>query len=368
MTDFIPQIEPWIDERELYYLKKVVDSTYVTENVLTKEFEDRIKKLTGSKHAIAYTNGTVALYACLKSLNIGPGDEVIVPNLTFIATSNAVLMTGATPVFCEVSPATLCIDPEEIIKLINKNTKAIMPVHLYGQSADMHRIMQIAKKYGIGVIEDAAQGVGVKFDNRHVGTYGDLGILSFYGNKTITCGEGGIILTNCDELKQACYRLKNHGRDGKGVFIHKYVGFNFCFTEMQAAIGLAQLDKLPAIISKKQKIYDKYQESLKSLNHVLRPVYLDPRTTPVHWFTSFLTSRKEELQNYLKSKNIQTRDFFYPLSLQPCYECLESETFKISERCYYEGISLPSSYKLKTEQQEYIIDSIKEFFKNDTVS
>ena len=137
---------------------------------------------------------------------------------------------------------------------------------------------------------------------------------------------------------------------------------------MQAAIGLAQLDKLPAIISKKQKIHDKYQESLKSLNDVLRPIYLDPRTTPVHWFTSFLTSRKKELQSYLKSKNIQTRDFFYPLNLQPCYECLASKPFKISEKSYYEGISLPSSYKLKTEQQEYIIDSIKEFFKDDTVS
>ena len=201
MKTYIPQIEPWIDDEELVQLKRVIQSTYVTEHELTQEFEDLIKELTGARYAVALTNGTAALYCCLVALGVGPGDEVIVPNLTFIATANAVLMAGATPIFCEVERDTMCMDPAAAEKLITSKTRALMPVHLYGQSADMHRLVKIAKDHGIKIIEDAAQGVGVKFDNKHVGTYGDLGILSFYGNKTITCGEGGIILTDDEELR-----------------------------------------------------------------------------------------------------------------------------------------------------------------------
>jgi len=252
MRDFIPQIEPWIDNRELYYLKKVVESTYVTENKLTKEFENRVKESTGSKYAIAYTNGTMALYACLKALGIKRSDKVIVPNMTFVATANAVIMAGATPVFCEVQEDTFCMDPEQLKGLIDPYTKAIIPVHLYGQAANMDSIMAIANDKNIPIIEDAAQGVGVKYKDKHVGTFGDMGILSYYGNKTITCGEGGIILTDSEDLAKACYRLKNHGRDTKGIFKHDHIGYNFSFTEMQAAIGLAQMDKLPDIISKKR--------------------------------------------------------------------------------------------------------------------
>ena len=362
MKGFIPQIEPWIDETELFYLKKVIDSSYVTEYSLTEQFEEEIKKLTGSKYAIAYTNGTAALFACIVNLGIGAGDEVIVPNMTFVATSNAVLMAGAKPVFCEVDKNTLCIDPEQILKLITPQTKAIMPVHLYGQSADMHRIMEIAKENNLYVVEDAAQGVGVKFDNKHVGTYGDLGILSFYGNKTITCGEGGVILTDDKDLRDKCYRFKNHGRDKKGIFVHEHIGYNFAFTEMQAAIGLSQLKKLSKIIERKQEIYDRYKKELSPIDNVLKPIEIDARTFPVHWFTSFLTEHKKELQQYLRDKAIQTRDFFYPLNLQPCYSHLDCGSFLISEDSYEQGISLPSSYALKNEQQSYIIDSINEYF------
>ena len=170
MKDYIPQIEPWIDEKELIQLKRVIDSTYVTENELTKEFEALIRKLTGSKHAIAMTNGTVALYSCLKAIGVGPGDEVIVPDMTFIATANAVIMAGATPVFCDVRKDTFCINISKVEKLITNKTKAIMPVHLYGQSAEMGILMQLASKYSLKVIEDAAQGVGVFYNKKHLGT------------------------------------------------------------------------------------------------------------------------------------------------------------------------------------------------------
>ena len=363
MRDFIPQIEPWIDQEEMVQLQRVVDSTYVTENKLTKEFEERIKDLTGSKYAVAVTNGTAALYCCLTSLGVGQGDEVIVPNLTFVASSNAIIWCGATPVFCEVSEETFCIDPQEMEKLITPKTKAIMPVHLYGQSADMDAIMKIAIKYDLKVIEDAAQGVGVRFNGKHTGTFGDMGILSFYGNKTITCGEGGVILTDSKELRDLSYRMKNHGRPIKGTFKHDAIGYNFAFTEMQAAIGIAQLNKLSRITEKKLEIHDRYCEELEQLGDKFVKLRLDPRCTPVWWFTSFVTEYKQELKEHLLTKGIQTRDFFYPLHMQPCYEHMKIDgDFTISEQLYSKGISLPSSYNLTNEEQRYIIECVLEFF------
>ena len=367
MKSFIPQIEPFIDECELEYLKAVINSTYVTEHKLTHEFEEKIEDLTGAKHAIAVCNGTAALFCCLKSLDIGTGDEVIVPNLTFIATANAVLMAGATPVLCDIKKDDLSFDISKLEKCISNKTKAIMPVHLYGFSADMDAILEVANKYDLKIIEDAAQGVGVYRNDQHVGTFGDLGILSFYGNKTITCGEGGVILTDSDDLSKRCYQLKNHGRSTKGVFIHEAVGYNFCCTEMQAAIGLAQLDKLPRIIEAKQTIRDGYVQALASIKDKLEPLTPGPLTSPVYWFTSFLTPYKKDLQKYLKKEGIQTREFFYPLDKQPCYDTnvRRGTTFENSHELHSLGISLPSSYSLKLGDQRRVITAIEEFFRED---
>lgn len=366
MRDFIPQIEPWIDESELAQLKRVVDSTYVTEHKLTTEFEGLIQDMTGSSYVMSITNGTAALFCCLKAMGIGEGDEVIVPNMTFIASSNAVLMAGATPVFCDIKPTNFCIDDEKIESLITPKTKAIMPVHLYGQSCDMYKIVEISDKYNIKILEDAAQGVGVEFDGKHVGTFGDMGILSFYGNKTITCGEGGVILTESKELRDKCYQLKNHGRLTKGTFCHDEIGYNFCFTEMQAAIGISQMHKLDRIIRRKKQIYDLYHKRLSPVQHRLRRVYVDPRCSPVWWFTSFLTKDKSDLKSFLIDKGIQTRDFFYPLDVQPCYSDLvgKNERLSVTEQVYQEGISLPSSYIMTDEEQNYVITSVLDFYKD----
>src|SRR5688572_26019211 len=190
----IPQIQPWIDNEEMIQLQRVIQSTYLVEHDLTKEFEGLTRQLTGAEFAVATTNGTTALYCCLVALGIGPGDEVLIPDLTFIATANAVLMAGARPVFCDVDKNTFCIDMTDARKRVTQNTKAVMPVHLYGQSADMTAVADFAREFNLKVIEDAAQGVGVRFNNKHIGTFGDCGVLSYYGNKTITCGEGGMIL------------------------------------------------------------------------------------------------------------------------------------------------------------------------------
>lgn len=364
----IIQIQPWIDGNELTELERVIKSTFVVEHDLTKEFEQMTIDMAGAKHAIAMANGTMALFCALKSLDIGVGDEVIVPNITFIATANAVILAGAKPVLCEIEKDTFCIDAIRAEKLITKKTKAIIPVHLYGQSADMDKILSLSKQYNIKVIEDAAQGVGVKFKGKHVGTFGEAGILSYYGNKIITCGEGGIVLTDNEEIAKKCYRLKNHGRDKKGVFIHEYIGFNFSFTEMQAAIGIAQMKKLEKIIQKKQTIYNKYFSNLKGLER-FKPVYVDNRSSPVFWFTSFLSEDADELTEYLLKNGIQTRRFFYPLHLQPCYLNYDNignvnDDFSISEAVYNRGISLPSSFSLTSEEQDYVIEHIKKFYEN----
>lgn len=364
----ITQIEPWIDDLELNELKRVIDSTFVVEHNLTHEFEEMTKKLTGAKHAIALTNGTMALFASLVALGIQPGDEVLIPNITFVATANAVILAGAKPVLCEVKADTITIDIKKAHQLINEKTKVIIPVHLYGQSADMDEVLAFAKKYSLKVLEDAAQGVGVYFNGKHTGTFGDVGILSYYGNKTITCGEGGVVLTDDDELAKSVYRLKNHGRDVKGTFIHETIGYNFAFTEMQAAIGISQMKKLPKIIEKKREIHDLYEKELAEINE-FKIVHLDSRVMPVFWFTSFLCDDSDKLAEYLKTFGIQTRKFFYPLHLQPCYSDKKyidniDDNFSLSEEIYKKGISLPSSYNLTVKNQYEVINKVKEFYAN----
>lgn len=362
----IVQVEPWINIAELEQLKRVIDSTFLVEHRLTREFERMTEEFTGAKHAIAICNGSMALFVCLKALGIGPGDEVIIPNLTFIASATSVVLAGATPVSCEIKEDTFCIDVQKAEKLVTSRTKAVMPVHLYGQSADMVEVLAFASRHNLRTIEDAAEGIGVRFNGRHVGTFGQMGILSYYGNKTITCGEGGIILTDDDDLAKSAYCLKNYGRPSKGTFIHDEIGFNFSFTDLQAAIGIAQMGKVEAIVKKKKVIHDKYVHALRDTKQCC-PTYIDPRCSPVFWFTLFLCEERERLARFLLQRRIQTRGVFCPLHRQPCFADgrilrIIDDDFSISESIYKRGIALPSSYGLTLEQQCVVVDKIKAFY------
>ena len=364
----IVQVEPWIDRSELLELTRAIDSTFITENELTREFESAIAQLTGARHAIAVCNGTLALFVCLKALGIAPGDEVIVPDLTFIASANAVILAGATPVLCDVAADTFCIDMSRAEQLLTKQTRAIMPVHLYGQSADMAAVLAFARKHHLQVIEDAAEGIAVRFNGQHVGTFGDMGILSFYGNKTVTCGEGGIVLTNDASLAKAAYRLKNYGRDQKGSFIHHSIGFNFSFTDLHAAIGISQLKKMSRIVAQKKLLRDRYVAELQDLPG-FRLAPIDPRCEPVFWFSCFLCDAPESLAAFLAAQRIQTHRFFYPLHLQPCFaDGLHvrnlHDDFAVSESLYRQGICLPSSYSLNEADQSHVITQIRRFYEN----
>lgn len=364
----IIQIEPWIDKRELREIKKVIESTFLIENKATKEFEEIVKKYTNSRYVLAVSNATVGLFCCLKSLGIGddPSDEVIVPNVTFIATANSVLMAGSKVVLCDVDKSNGKMNIEELKRKITSKTKAIIPVHLYGYPCDMFSIKEICEEYGLYCIEDAAQGLGTFYYSKHVGTIGDCGVISLYGNKSITTGEGGLILTDNEEIYKKCYRLKNHGRDTKGVFIHDYIGYNFCYTDLQAAVGIAQMGKYDKILTKKRKIYDRYCEGFKNISNIRKIDYIDKQEKPNWWFSSFMFERSNELEKYLKENEVQTRKFFYPLHMQPCYvnfdRVIKSGEYIGSIEFFNNGLSLPSSYSLEPDQQKEVIEKIKRFY------
>lgn len=357
----INQIEPWIDEDELAELTTVIKSTRVTENEATRQFEELIKQLTGANHAVAMTNGTMALFSILRALGVGPGDEVIVPDMTFVATANAVILAGAQPVFCDVSPDTYCIDVDLAETLVTERTKAIIPVHLYGLAAEMDELADLCSRLRLLLIEDAAQGVGVKYKGRHAGTIGRAGMLSFYGNKTITTGEGGVVITDDEDLARDCYKLKNHGRRVKGVFVHESVGFNFGFTDLQAAVGIAQLHKLPRIIQRKREIRDFYQAHLAGVRDIEFQTIQD-HTEPVFWFTNVYTDDVERLAKHLRSNGIGTRRFFYPLHKQPCYEDLRPPECPVSADGHARALSLPSGAGLNDDQLHLVVDCIADYF------
>ncbi|MFC1994383.1 DegT/DnrJ/EryC1/StrS family aminotransferase [Chloroflexota bacterium] len=354
----IPQYEPWIGEEELTQLADVVRANWVTEGNKTKEFEREVAEYCGVKHAVAVCNGTIALYVALKALGIGVGDEVIVPDFTFIASANSVKMAGATPVLVDVDIKTFNIDPDCVSQAITTKTKAIMPVHIYGQSADMDELLRIKDEYGLYIIEDAAQGIGVKFNGKHVGSFGNASCFSFYGNKTITTGEGGVILTSDDKVAEKCYMLKSHGTKQRGTYIHEDIGYNFRITDLQSAIGLAQLSKLDMILEMKSRNEIIYKDNLSSVTGIQFP-RIDSRCDYVPWLINVLVDDPQNLREFLMKEGIETRPFFYPLHRQPCYNIRDE--FPNSDYLYERGLSLPSSVLLTEEQIGYICEKINLF-------
>lgn len=358
--EFIPQIQPWIDENELRHITEVVQSTYITEHKKTEEFLSMIKSYTGAKYAIAMGNGTLALIACLIAEDIGPGDEVIVPNLTFIATANAVKLVGATPVFCDVNRETGCIDVDNFKDLITEKTKCIIPVHLYGQVSPIENIMEYARKRGLLVVEDAAESFGIFSKGHHTGTLADYGMFSFFANKTITCGEGGVVFTDSEERYKKLFRVKNHGRDRKGIFVHEAIGYNFCFTDLQAAIGVSQMEKMDRIMERKNEIYEHYVKAFADQPNI-RIMETPSHITSNHWFVNVALRNPELTSQKLKEANIGSRRFFYPLNRQPCFAGdLENKNraYPNTEWLFDHGLSLPSSVIITDAELQYISDTI----------
>ncbi len=354
---YIPQFEPWLDEAELTQLSECIRDNWIAGGKKVVEFERRIAELCNVKRTAACVNGTVALFMSLKALGIGQGDEVIVPDFTFIASANSVVMANATPIFVDVYADTLNMDPEAFEDAITPKTKAVMPVHLYGQSANMDAVMKIAEQHCLSVIEDNAQGIGVTWNGKPAGSFGDVSILSFYADKTLTTGEGGMVLTNSDEIADKCLRLAHQGNLSKGQYVHETIGYNFRMTDLQAAIGLAQLDKLSRIIEMKRANEKLYRDLL---NDVVKFPRIDGKCFNVPFRIVILVDDPEELSRHLSGEGIDTRRVFYPLHMQPCYN--RSGDFPNSVRAYERGLALPSSARLTSEQIEYVCMKIRKYY------
>lgn len=363
----IPQYEPYLDGRELQYLADCIESNWITGGPKVKEFESRMAKLTGAKHAIACCNGTMALYIGLKIMGIGAGDSVIVPDFTFIASANSVVMAGAEPVFCDVDRNSFCMNAETIEKVITPKVKAIMPVGIYGNSPDMRELCSIATDAGLKIIEDAAQDIAVTWNGKHLGTFGDVGCMSFYSDKTITTGCGGMVFTDSDEMAEKAIMLMNQGRLKRGWYVHETIGFNFRLTDLGAAIGLAQLDKLPEIVDKKKAHEELYRTLLADIEQVEFPK-IDKQCFNVPFRHNILVPDPEALSKHLTNLGIGNLRFFYPLHRQPCYKYLKYDDimFPNTVEVYDRGLSLPSSAKLPNAEIAYICVKIKEFYEGET--
>jgi perosamine synthetase len=361
----INQLVPFVGDEELVNLTNVINNKWLTEGPYSVEFLEQIKDFTGAKYAVLTNNGTLALFLGLLALGIEKDDEIIVPDFTFIASATSIVFSGAKPVFVDVNPDDYHIDISKIEALITDRTKAIMPVHIYGQCADMDPIMAIAKKYNLQVIEDAAQGYGVFYNKQHTGTLGDLGTISFFADKTITTGEGAVILTNNEEIFQKLQYLRNQGRAHSGTFIHPALGMNFRLTDLQCAVGVAQLKKFSEIERMKVRNYNYYKKYLHDVDEITFVKELD-YCNFVPFRVSLTVQNQKELIKYLESNGIQTRGYFYPLHKQPCFSHLNNDDsdFPVSNQLNIEGLALPVYPTLEPEEILHVCDCIKTFYSN----
>ncbi|HHY55465.1 MAG TPA: DegT/DnrJ/EryC1/StrS family aminotransferase, partial [Chloroflexi bacterium] len=264
--DFIPVYTPLLNGREEKYLLDAVRSGWISSlGAYVTRFEEAFARFCGVRHAISVSNGTVAIHLALHALGIGPGDEVIVPSLTFVATANAVHYTGATPVFADVDPVTWCLDPADVRRRLTSRTRAVIPVHLYGHPAPMPDLQALAAEHDLLVIEDAAEAHGAAIVGRRVGGWGRIGAFSFYANKIITTGEGGMLTTDDDALAARCRMLRDHAMPPQRRYWHDEVGFNYRMTNLQAAVGVAQMERIDSFIRRKREIAARYREELADI-------------------------------------------------------------------------------------------------------
>ncbi|MBN2610993.1 MAG: DegT/DnrJ/EryC1/StrS family aminotransferase [Bacteroidales bacterium] len=359
------QIQPYFDRSEIRNLKKAIKTGWVTEGPFSQEFLSSIKEFTGAKYAVLANNGTLGLFLSLLAVGIKEGDEVIVPDFTFNASASSIAFTGAIPVFVDIRTDDLQINVSQIEKAITKKTKAIMPVHIYGHSCDMDPIIEIAKKHNLLVVEDAAQGFGVFYKGRHTGTIGDVGMISFFADKTITTGEGAVVLTSNEEIFNKLKMLRNQGRPNSGTFIHPELGMNFRMTDLQCALGVAQFKKFEKIKAIKLRNHRLYEEYLKNVGEI-EYMKVNDFTTFVPFRVNVKVPKLEELINHLENNGIQTRRMFYPLHRQPCFSYLKykEDEFPGADEAYAKGMSLAIHCGLKEKEIRYICEKIKEFYNN----
>ena len=356
-----PVYKPELTGNEQAYVKECLDSTWISsKGKYVTLFEDKFSEYLGVKYATTVSNGTVALHLALLALGIGPGDEVIVPTFTYIASVNAIAYVGATPVFVDSDEGSWNIDDKQITNKITQKTKAILVVHLYGNPCEMDSICNICSRHNLMLIEDVAEAFGSQYKGKFLGEFGDISTFSFFGNKTITTGEGGMVISNNKGLIDRVSHLKSQAVSASREYWHDEIGFNYRMTNICAAIGVAQLENADNIIKKKQLVAEWYKLELKETG-ISFPLE-DNNLVNTYWMVSVLLENeqlKTGLRNHLKICGIETRPFFYPSHIQPAFKSVEK--FPIAESISLRGLNLPSYPGLTQDNIRCIGNNIKDY-------
>ena len=356
--------QPSLEGNEKKYVNECLDTTWISsKGEFIQRFEQGFADFIGADHATSVHNGTVAIHLALLAAGIGEGDEVIVPTFTYVASVNTIVQAGATPVFCESRADSWQIDVEDAERRITPKTKAIMAVHLYGHPCQMDALQAVCAKHKLLLVEDCAEAFGTLYKGQHVGTFGDTATFSFFGNKTITTGEGGMVVCKDTEVAKRAYHLKNQGVSSTRQYWHDVVAYNYRMTNIQAAIGVAQLERANEIIEKKRKIGAWYAEELKDLPVNTHKEIGDVRHS--YWMVSLLApdaSARDALRTHLAAEGIETRPLFYPAHTMPMFEHLTKESFPVAADLAARGMNLPSYPGLSQDDVKAICVSIRGYF------
>jgi perosamine synthetase len=359
----IPVFAPWLSENVRRYVLDCVDSGWISSlGQYVERFERDFAAFCEARHGVATSNGTTALHLALVTLGIGPGDEVLVPDLTFVSTANVVRYTGATPVLVDVDLRTWGMDPADARRKLTPRTRAIIPVHLYGHPVDMDSLLALAAAHGLEVVEDAAEAHGARHRGRRVGALGKIGAFSFYGNKIITTGEGGMLVTNDPTLAERAAFLRDHAMDRRRRYYHPEIGFNYRMTNIQAAIGCAQLEQADSILARRKEIAAAYQAGLAGIAG-LTPPPAQPWAENVYWMYSVLVepafgADREAVRAGLRERGIDSRPFFVPLHELPPYR--QDAPFPVTTALAAKGINLPSGTGLLPEEIAAVCNALRE--------
>lgn len=366
MNEQIPMSAPEIDESDISAVSTVVRSGRLALGQYAVEFERLMADYIGVKHAIAVNSGTSALHLLVRSLGLGPGDEVLVPSFTFAASVNAILYEGATPVFVDIEPDTYNLDPEDLARKVTPQTKAIMAVDVFGHPAEWDAILAVAETYNLRIIDDSCEALGAEYKGRKLGQFGDAAAFAFYPNKQMTVGEGGILVTNDDEIARRCRSMRNQGRDEMGAWLeHVRLGYNYRLDEMSAALGVSQFRRLETFLAKRAQVAQWYTERLQGLDWV-RPPVVRPYIR-MSWFIYVITLAegltRDPVMARMAEQGIPTRGYFAPIHTQPYIRARFGDlsgTLPVTESIAQRTMALPFHNNLSANEVETVVSALEQ--------
>lgn len=369
MGNFIPVNEPLLGDNEKKYLLECIDTGWISsEGPFVRQFEEKFAKRVGRQHGVAVANGSGALDIAVQALQLGPGDEVILPTFTIISCAASIVRAGAVPVLVDADPETWNMDVNQIAEKITPNTRAIMVVHIYGLPVDMDPIIELARKHDLKIIEDAAEMHGQMYKGKPCGSFGDISTFSFYPNKHITTGEGGMLVCDDPDLAERCRGLRNLCFQAKKRFVHEELGWNYRMTNMQAALGVAQLERLDEFIGIKRAMGRRYTTLLKDVAALQLPLERTENAENIYWVFGVVLDDAipfdaEEAMKRLAATGIGTRPFFWPMHEQPVFSRMglfAGDHFPVAEKLARRGFYLPSGMALSGQQMERVITAVRE--------